>query len=98
MTNDPMEQLAVILPAAGRSARFGGGRDKLAEPLDERPVLLRSIEAFVARPDVAVLVVALHDDGRAWLQGRPVRTKLRRNPQPFAAVLSPPGPPAMKSP
>ena len=36
---DPMPEFAVILPAAGRSTRFGGTASKLLQPLDGRPVL-----------------------------------------------------------
>ncbi len=48
-------KFAVILPAAGGSSRFG--RDKLAEPLGDKTVGQRSLEAFVSRQDVAVIVV-----------------------------------------
>lgn len=51
------EPFAVILPAAGRSARFGGGRDKLFEQLRGAPVVARSAEMFLARPDVGCLVI-----------------------------------------
>jgi 2-C-methyl-D-erythritol 4-phosphate cytidylyltransferase len=60
-----MSDLAVILPAAGRSVRFG--RDKLAEPVGGRAVLLRSIDAFIGRPGVRVVVIATTDGGRDWL-------------------------------
>jgi 2-C-methyl-D-erythritol 4-phosphate cytidylyltransferase len=60
-----MSDLAVILPAAGRSVRFG--RDKLAELLDGRAVLLRSIDAFITRPDVRLVVIATTDGGKSWL-------------------------------
>lgn len=52
----------VIIPAAGRSSRFGGqlpgGRSKLDEDLGGRPVLQRTIELFVKRPEVRSIVVA----------------------------------------
>ena len=52
------QQLAVILPAAGRSLRFaGGGRDKLLEPLGGRPVIWHAAAAFLAREDVGCLVI-----------------------------------------
>jgi len=57
-----MEQFAVLLPAAGRSVRFGGPRSKLLEPLDGMPVIRRAIEAFTIRPDVACIVVAIGVD------------------------------------
>jgi 2-C-methyl-D-erythritol 4-phosphate cytidylyltransferase len=51
-----MPPFAVILPAAGRSTRFG--RDKLLEPLAGVPVFRRSIDAFAHRGDIARIVVA----------------------------------------
>ena len=41
-------KLAVIIPAAGASTRFGFG-DKLSQDLGGRAVLLRAVEAFVRR-------------------------------------------------
>jgi len=55
-----MTSFAVILPAAGRSARFG--RDKLAEPLRGTSVLERSIDAFAGRADVGIVLVAGRDN------------------------------------
>ncbi len=49
-------RFAVILPAAGQSARFG--RDKLQEQLNGRTVLQRSLDAFTHRKDVAQIVLA----------------------------------------
>jgi 2-C-methyl-D-erythritol 4-phosphate cytidylyltransferase len=54
-----MPQLAVILPAAGRSSRF---RDKEKKPfvnLDGRAVWLRTVELFVTRPDVLQTIVVV---------------------------------------
>lgn len=53
-----IDRLAVILPAAGASTRFGGGRNKLLEPLNGRTVLSRSAGAFLARRDVTLLLIA----------------------------------------
>ena len=55
-------KVAVILPAAGKSVRFGLG-DKLGQDLGGRPVLLRSVEAFAKRDDVAAVIVAAPTDG-----------------------------------
>lgn len=55
-------KVAVILPAAGKSVRFGLG-DKLGQDLGGRPVLLRSVEAFAKREDVAAVIVAAPADG-----------------------------------
>jgi len=50
-------KVAVILPAAGRSTRFGIG-DKLSQDLGGRPMLLRSVELFTKRDDVGAIIVA----------------------------------------
>ena len=57
-----MEQLAVILPAAGRSARFGGPRSKLAEMLAGKTVIRRAVEAFLRRRDVCDVIIATSPD------------------------------------
>ena len=36
-----MNHVAVILPAAGRSVRYGGPRNKLLEPLAGMPVIAK---------------------------------------------------------
>jgi 2-C-methyl-D-erythritol 4-phosphate cytidylyltransferase len=54
-----MPSFAVILPAAGRSSRFG--QDKLATPLLGRSVLQRSVLAFLHRDDVSHVVIATND-------------------------------------
>ncbi|CAN5488197.1 2-C-methyl-D-erythritol 4-phosphate cytidylyltransferase [soil metagenome] len=52
------DRLAIILPAAGESARFGGGRNKLLELLAGRTVLEWSAAAFLSRQDVSQLIIA----------------------------------------
>ncbi len=49
--------LALILPAAGSSSRFGGPRSKLLEPLDGIPVMARALRAFLNRGDVAAVII-----------------------------------------
>ena len=56
-----MPEFAVILPAAGRSTRFGGPVSKLFQPLDGRPVLARTLAAFAGGADVGQIVVATGD-------------------------------------
>ncbi len=53
-----MNPFAVILPAAGRSVRFGGPRSKLLESLRGKSVIRRTIDAFLQRTDVASVVIA----------------------------------------
>ncbi len=58
-----MPKFAVILPAAGKSSRFGGKEKKPYAHLDGRAVWLRSAELFVTRDDVCqtLLVIAPED-------------------------------------
>src|SRR5437899_2749674 len=49
--------VALILPAAGRSTRFGGPRNKLAEVLGGQTVFARSLEAFLCRPEIVCVVI-----------------------------------------
>lgn len=53
--------IAVILPAAGRSTRFGGARSKLLEDLDGRAVIARSVVPFLARQDVRQVIIPTSD-------------------------------------
>jgi 2-C-methyl-D-erythritol 4-phosphate cytidylyltransferase len=52
-----MHTFAVILPAAGASARFGADRDKLLEPLEGQSVIARSVHQFLDRRDVAQIII-----------------------------------------
>lgn len=56
MSMDSMTVWAIV-PAAGRSARYGS-RDKLAEDLGGRPVLVRTVEALSRRDEIAGVIVA----------------------------------------
>lgn len=49
--------VCVIVPAAGRSERFGAG-DKLVQDLGGRPLLIRTVELFAKRDEVRSIVVA----------------------------------------
>jgi 2-C-methyl-D-erythritol 4-phosphate cytidylyltransferase len=58
-----MSNFAVIVPAAGKSARFRDREKKPFANLDGRAVWLRSVELFVTRDDVCqcILVIAPED-------------------------------------
>ena len=51
-----MSPVAVLIPSAGLSTRFG--RNKLKELLLGESVMLRTVRAFIDRPDTAVVVLA----------------------------------------
>ena len=53
--------LTILIPAAGKSTRYGS-RDKLAEDLGGRPLLLRTVEFFTKREDVKEIVLAGPED------------------------------------
>jgi len=58
------EQFAVIIPAAGKSSRFGGIEKKPFTSLDGRPVWLRSAEMFWSREDVSKVYVVIAPEDR----------------------------------
>ncbi len=76
-----MPSFAVILPAAGRSTRFG--QDKLATRLLGRPVLQRSVMAFLDREDVAQVIIATNDFSatHAALTAAPSSEAILANPK-----------------
>lgn len=60
--------LAVVLVAAGRGTRAGGGPDALPKQyraLAGRPVLTRTVEAFLAHAGVGAIVCVIHPDDAA---------------------------------
>ncbi len=62
-----MSTYAVVLPAAGRSTRFGEtDRKKPFVDLAGRPVWSRALEPFLARPDVVQTVVCVSPYELAW--------------------------------
>lgn len=54
-----MGSVAVIIPAAGSSSRFGGPVKKPFVPLAGKPVWQRAVELFCHRPDVAAVYVVV---------------------------------------
>lgn len=66
-----MEKFAVILPAAGRSTRFGDPKQKkIYAELDGRAVWLRAVEPFLNRDDVAQTIVAIAPEDRDLFERR----------------------------
>lgn len=60
-----MGRFAVILPAAGRSTRFGDPtRKKIFAELDGRAIWLRAAEPFLNRDDVTQVIVAIAPEDR----------------------------------
>ncbi len=66
-----MGSFAVILPAAGRSTRFGDPKQKkIFAELDGRAVWLRAIEPFVNREDVRQILLAISAEDRELFERR----------------------------
>jgi len=64
-------KFAVILPAAGRSSRFGDPKQKkVYADLDGRAVWLRAAEPFVNRDDVAEIFVVIAPEDRELFERR----------------------------
>jgi 2-C-methyl-D-erythritol 4-phosphate cytidylyltransferase len=64
-----MPSFAVILPAAGKSSRFGDPfRKKVFVDLAGRPVWVRTAEAFLNRHDVAQVILAIAPDDHDWFR------------------------------
>src|SRR5258708_28133376 len=65
-----MTSFAVIFPAAGRSSRFSDKEKKPFVNLDGRAVWLRSVEPYVARPDVVQCLIAVNPDDEEMFRRR----------------------------
>jgi 2-C-methyl-D-erythritol 4-phosphate cytidylyltransferase len=66
-----MERFAVVLPAAGRSTRFGDPKQKkIYAELEGRAVWLRAVEPFVNRDDVGQIVIAIAAEDRELFERR----------------------------
>ena len=58
---DRYRAVGAVIAAAGSSSRMGG-RDKLAEPLDGIPVILRTLAAVEGVPEIREIVVVTRED------------------------------------
>jgi 2-C-methyl-D-erythritol 4-phosphate cytidylyltransferase len=66
-----MGEFAVILPAAGRSTRFGDPKQKkIFAELDGRAVWLRAVEPFINRDDVGQTIVVIAPEDRELFERR----------------------------
>jgi 2-C-methyl-D-erythritol 4-phosphate cytidylyltransferase len=66
-----MGQFAVILPAAGRSTRFGDPKQKkIYAELDGRAVWLRALDPFLTHGEVEQIIVAIAPEDRELFERR----------------------------
>ncbi len=64
-----MPRFAVIIPAAGRSTRFGGAAKKPFIELAGAPIWLHSVRRFRARPDVGQIILVLAAEDQEDFRG-----------------------------
>ena len=62
-----MKRIAVLIVAAGRGTRAGGGLPKQWRPLGRSSVIAHSVAAFRAVPGLGPVVVVIHPDDRTML-------------------------------
>jgi 2-C-methyl-D-erythritol 4-phosphate cytidylyltransferase/2-C-methyl-D-erythritol 2,4-cyclodiphosphate synthase len=60
--------VAALIVAAGRGSRAGEGLPKQYRSLAGKPVLTRTLEAFLACPDVTCVTVITHPDDREFYE------------------------------
>lgn len=65
-----MSRFSVILPAAGRSTRFGGEMKKVFMPLHGQPVWSYSVRRFAKRLDVAEVILVIAEGDESILQSQ----------------------------
>jgi len=61
--------VAALIVAAGRGSRAGDGIPKQYRPVQGRPILAKTLEAFLAHPDIRHAIVVIHPDDRALYGG-----------------------------
>jgi len=65
-----MTRIAVLIVAAGRGTRAGGGLPKQWRPLGRSTVIARTVAAFRAVPGLGPIAVVIHPDDRALLDSQ----------------------------
>ncbi len=65
-----MTKFAVIIAAAGKGERFGGGEKKTFAKIDGRPVFMRSIEQFLNRDEVGAIILAIAPEDVAEIKSK----------------------------
>jgi 2-C-methyl-D-erythritol 4-phosphate cytidylyltransferase len=58
----------VIIPAAGQGKRMKAGKNKLLLELDERPILIHTLEVFERDTACEGVILAVHEDDKAALE------------------------------
>lgn len=62
-------QYEVVLPAAGSGKRMGAGQNKLFLPLEDKPVLIHTLDVFQNDENCAGIWLAVKPEEREYIQG-----------------------------
>ncbi|MDN4494049.1 2-C-methyl-D-erythritol 4-phosphate cytidylyltransferase [Ureibacillus aquaedulcis] len=62
-------QYEVVLPAAGSGKRMGAGQNKLFLQLNEKPILIHTLEVFQSDEDCTGIWLAVKPEEREYIQG-----------------------------
>jgi 2-C-methyl-D-erythritol 4-phosphate cytidylyltransferase len=62
----PRARRWAVVPAAGRGERFGGSSPKQYVPIDGRAMLSWTLQALLAEPSIAGVMVAVAETDRRW--------------------------------
>ena len=65
-----MAKVAVIIAAAGKGERFGGGEKKTFAKLDGRPVFIRTLEMFINREEVCQTILVVPPEDAEPMKGK----------------------------
>lgn len=67
----PRARLWAVLAAAGSGVRFGAGEPKQYQLIQDRPIIRWSLAPFLARPDLAGILVVVAAGDEHWSKCRP---------------------------
>ena len=68
------KKVAAIVLAGGTGSRFGGTGNKVYQPLNGKPVIMYSLEAFDSHPEVDEIIIVIRE-GEEDMLGRPALKK-----------------------
>jgi 2-C-methyl-D-erythritol 4-phosphate cytidylyltransferase len=63
-------KVAVIVPAAGSGARFGGKINKIFQRINDQPIFIRTLELFTAREDVCQTTIVVSPADMPYMKER----------------------------
>lgn len=68
----------VILPAAGSGKRMGAGKNKLFLELNNKPILIHTLEVFEVDPQCRAIYLAVKDEERTFIRSQLQQYKISK--------------------